>query len=143
MKEGYYLGVNQYDEKVYLEKPSWDCDWYWGFGYLEAYDKYGKWCSHTHFDSDILHGQKDCFSNFKAYFKETPLTDDEIYELCDYMRTFYILRDVAELYKHGYSWITHRAYIDILEDKDFYNLINKKQLPELFARIEKLFNKGE
>ena len=27
------LGVVN-NETIYLTPPSWDCDWYWGFGYL-------------------------------------------------------------------------------------------------------------
>lgn len=29
-----YLGTTLDNEKLYLSKPSWDCDWYWGFGYV-------------------------------------------------------------------------------------------------------------
>ena len=35
----YLLGINQENEKVWLEKPSWDCDWYWGFGYVEIFNQ--------------------------------------------------------------------------------------------------------
>lgn len=36
-KEVYLIGINEDGEKVFLEEPSWDCGWYWGFGYLETY----------------------------------------------------------------------------------------------------------
>ena len=33
----YLLGINKDGDYVWLEKESWDCDWYWGFGYLHTY----------------------------------------------------------------------------------------------------------
>jgi hypothetical protein len=36
-KNIYLIGINTQGEKVFLEHPSWDCGWYWGFGYLETY----------------------------------------------------------------------------------------------------------
>jgi len=36
-KEIYLIGLNEQGEKVFLEHPSWDCGWYWGFGFLETY----------------------------------------------------------------------------------------------------------
>ena len=34
--EKIYIGTVD-GEKIYLSAPSWDCDWYWGFGYIETY----------------------------------------------------------------------------------------------------------
>ena len=73
---------------------------------------------------------------------EKPLTDDEIWELVDYMKTFYTLRETAELFKHGYSWQTGRAKIDQLQNEEQYDLINKVLLPEVFKRIQYLFEKN-
>lgn len=135
-KNKYFLGVSREDkERVYMPKPSWDCDWYWGFGYLDsAY-------THTHFDSCILDKSKCSFDAFKDYFETTPLTDDDIWILCDYMKSFYTLKKTAELFKHGNSWQTERATIDKLKDLDLYNKINHELLPELFKKIDELFNK--
>jgi len=36
-KDVYLLGVDKYNEPYWLEHPSFDCGWYWGFGYLELY----------------------------------------------------------------------------------------------------------
>ena len=33
----YLLGKDKYGDKYWLEAPSWNCDWYWGFGYVESY----------------------------------------------------------------------------------------------------------
>ena len=36
-KKIYLLGADAEGTKYWLEAPSWDCDWYWGFGYVETY----------------------------------------------------------------------------------------------------------
>ena len=75
---------------------------------------------------------------FKQYFKTTVLTDDEIWEFCDYMKTFYTLKSVAELFKNGYSHQTERAKLESLKSEEQRDLINQSWLPEVFARIRAL-----
>lgn len=146
-KKNYLIGKNHDGKNVYMVAPSWDCGWYWGFGYLETYaTRYGRLDidAHTHFDSTIMEATANCFDTFKAYFKETTLTDDEIWVLCDYMKTFYTLRKTAELFRHGDSYITGRAKIDELQRTDLENEINKSMLPKLFEKIDNLLTpKGE
>ena len=36
-KEVYLLGRDNEGIKYWLEEPKWDCEWYWGFGYIETY----------------------------------------------------------------------------------------------------------
>lgn len=36
-KEIYLLGCDSSGQNYWLEAPSWDCNWYWGFGYIETY----------------------------------------------------------------------------------------------------------
>lgn len=143
-KKNYLIGKGKDDKNVYLVAPSWDCDWYWGFGYLETYTRrYGQLDidMHTHFSS--LGEQKNYFDGFKEYFKETPLNDNEIWTLCDYMKTFYTLKETAEIFKHGYSWYTEKAKIDDLQRTDLENEINQKMLPQLFEKIDKLLTPQE
>lgn len=147
--EIYLLGKGKDGLLYWLGAPSWDCDWYWGFGYIETYtnnlnpEKARDIRSHQHFDSLFLNGPKCARDMFKEFFVDTPLTDDEIWELVDYMETFYTLKSVAELFKHGYSWQTERAKIDQLQNEDQYDLVNKQWLPEVFKRIKKIFEKEE
>ena len=51
-KQVLLLGIKD-GEKVWLEMPTFDCNWYWGFGYLETYtgsqpSKSRDILSHTH-----------------------------------------------------------------------------------------------
>lgn len=145
-KSIYLLGEDKEGVKYWLEEPSWDCGWYWGFGYIETYtnnrrpDLARDINSHQHFDSLFLRGNKCAHDLFKEFFKNTPLNNNEIWELCDYMMTFYTLRKTAELFRHGYSWQTERAKIKELENKDQEDLINRQLLPEVFKRIKKLLS---
>lgn len=145
----YYLGKDKNGFNRWLEAPSWDCGWYWGFGYIETYtnnespERSRDISEHTHFDYLFLKGNKCAFDMFKEFFISTPLTDDEIWTLCDYMMTFYALRKTAELYRQGYSWQTERAKIDSIKNEEQENTINKILLPELFKHIKVLLTPKE
>lgn len=47
-----YLGITkhwgEYNERIYLTGFRWNCEWYWGGGYIESKNM------HTHFDSCFL-----------------------------------------------------------------------------------------
>ena len=57
-KDIYLLGADSCGNKYWLEAPSWDCKWYWGFGYIETYTNsdnpsisndiisHQHWCNH-------------------------------------------------------------------------------------------------
>ena len=140
----YLLGINKYGEYVWLEKESWDCDWYWAAGYLHTYtnnenpERAKDISMHTHFNCMFLKGPDCCKDMFVNYFKETVLTDNEIWTLCDLMMTYYTLRKTAELFRHGYSYCTEKAKIDKLKSPMTEDLINKVLLPEVFKKIEQL-----
>ena len=77
----YLLGINQENEKVWLEKPSWDCDWYWGFGYVEIFNQnYSDIDTHTHFNLLFFNTNKSSYDAFKEYFKETTLSNKELWK---------------------------------------------------------------
>ena len=145
----YLLGTREDGMNVYMQEPEWQCGWYWGGLYLTCFtnnrqpERSRDICEHFHFDSTFLNKNKSYRDAFKEYFKETVLTDSEIYELCDYMKTFYTLKSVAELFKNGYSHQTERAKIEALKSEDQRDLVNKVWLPEVFKRIETLLTPAE
>ena len=47
-------------------------------------------------------------------------------------------KEVAELFKKGYSHQTERAKIEKVQSETQYDLVNKVWLPEVFKRIETL-----
>lgn len=150
-KKIYLLGEDKNGIKYWLEEAKWDCDWYWGFGYIETYTNNNNprvaqdINSHQHFDDLFLN--KNIFNSFKEFFKETPLNDGEIWELLGYMKEFYVMEKYSELLKYG-NYITEKAK-NITEEKNKeenkkeYERINKILMPELFKKIYKLLREEE
>lgn len=89
-------------QRIYIEKHKWDCDWYWGFGYI------GNPSIHTHFDSIFLNGRR---FNGKHYtgdlcdpiemFIKSRFTKDEWYIIRDLFIQAYGLKKAAEIYQYG------------------------------------------
>lgn len=143
-KKNWLLGTNSAGKKLFLVAPSWDCGWYWGFGYVETYtnndnpERSRDIASHSHFDS-LFGNNCNFYDGFNKIIKNPTLSDDEIWQLCDYMKTFYCLRETAEVLKHGYSYISEKAKLDIVKDEIYAERINQVILPILFKHIEDLF----
>lgn len=106
-------------ELIWLEAPSWDCDWYWGFGYLEVYTNQSQpklsidISMHTHWDIQI--------KNDLTNFAKTCFTEEEGKELCYLFTQFYTIRKEADA--------AHRT------DTDKWDNLNKIQIPAITAKI--------
>lgn len=148
-KKCYLLGKDKDGINYWLEEPSWDCDWYWSLGYIETYtnnrcpEKSRGIQSHRHFDSLFLSGPNDGISMFNNFFKETTLTEEEIYLFIDYMLSAYVLKHTSDLLHQGCSWITERAKLKKIEQPEMYEKINKEMLPTIFKGIDKLLSPEE
>ena len=83
-KNVYLIGVDLNDEKVFLEAPSWDCGWYWGFGYLERYTNNRNILgskdisSHNHFTNFNIN---NCTLNEYTQLKSCVLSSEGLNEL--------------------------------------------------------------
>jgi hypothetical protein len=142
-KDIYLLGKNEDGEYVWLEEASWDCDWYWGFGYLETYTNNEDPSmsrdinSHSHFDGL----DKNC--NNESYpipkeFVETTLTKDEWWKMRELMNTFYIMREYSDTINRGGAHQTSNPISDLIKNDKEYERINKVVLPKLFKEVYKL-----
>jgi hypothetical protein len=152
-KDVYLLGKQKDGTYIWLEKATWDCEWYWGFGYIETYtnnqhpESSRDINSHSHWTGlmgkqEVYDFDKKCFKLTDKYvhhlnenpdMAETVLTDKESWELADLMKSFYTLKDTAELYHSGNSHLTGTK-VD-LKDKAQEDNINKVLLPKIFERI--------
>lgn len=134
-KKVYLLGLGKDGCHYWLEEPSWDCDWYWGFGYVETYTYDTNPSishdinSHQHFDGLFLNGPKDCHSMFTEFFEETPLTEEEIFQLLELMETFYTLRKAANTFVRGGSHITKNQFKDIVKNERYAKELNTVVIP--------------
>lgn len=142
-KKVYLLGADAEGTKYWLEAPSWDRGWYFGFGYIETYtnndcpNRSRDINSHQHFDSLFLNDSKvNAFDAFKEFFKETTLNDNEIWTLIDYMISFYTLKKAAATLGRGYSHITEKAKLEEAKNVEMAKEINEKILPAIFKQID-------
>jgi len=160
----FLLGKNKEGDYLYLESPSWDCGWYWGFGYIHIFTNNKRpelskdISSHFHWDSGIVgtHEKydfdKQCFIDDKKYVHhfneweeivESVLTDDESWKLAELMKTAYNLRTTAEVLGRGGSHITNNICQDIIKNEGEVKRINEKVLPAIFEEIEKILSPKE
>jgi hypothetical protein len=144
-KKIYFLGTGKNGANYYLEAPSFDCGWYWGFGYVETYTNNKKpnlsrdIRSHEHFDGLFFGNGQTAFDTYKSFFSRSSLSDNDIWKLCDFMKTFYNLRETASIVGRGYSYITERAKLETLKDLEMVKTINEIMLPVLFSKIDEMF----
>lgn len=69
--------------------------------------------------------------------RETVLTEAESWELCDLMKSFYTLKETAEIYHTGNSHLTGRGKLN-LKNEHLAEVINQKHLPQIFARVKEI-----
>ena len=153
-----YLGKTKDDNSsVYLEGFSWDCDWYWGGGYL------GNRSFHTHFDGcflDSVDVRGHCLGNFVSpwyegrcpensteisngcsvweglgFFLDNPqFTDNEWWRIKDLYKQFYSLREAADTFQYGghcTSGGRNEAEINLPMAKQINDHIENVIIPEI------------
>lgn len=148
-KEVYLLGVDEEGTKYWLEAPSWDCDWYWGFGYVETYQGNRNPSiardidSHQHFNGLFLKGNGMAHDRFKNFFKESTVDSSELWKLLELMSTFYTLKETAEVFGRGGVHYANNPCKELIQDKGIADKINKEILPQLFEEVKKILTPTE
>ena len=121
-------------ENIYLSAPSWDCDWYWGFGYLGNRD--------CHYHLDGLNKDKNLFDALREHFGDSlTINEDKLWTFCELIATFYTLKESAEVFGRGGSHYTKNPIQDLLIDEEKTKEINDIILPALFTELDKLLTK--
>lgn len=148
-KDVYLLGINEHDELVWLEAASWDCDWYWGFGYVEVYtnqeypNRSHDISSHSHFDGLVWFKNKNNdyihHLNESPRMKETVLSDNESWELSDLMKSFYALREAVAVIRRGGSHLSSTKNADF-SNKEIARQINEDMMPVIFKRVYEILS---
>ena len=147
-KKVFLIGTDKNGEKCWLEEGTWDCGWYWGFGYIEVYTNQNNPNAssnirlHTHFDGRMGEHKANWFDAFKAEFPKSVLSDDEIWELCDLMQSFYTLKATAELLCRGNSNLTSRGLVEEVSasivNPTEVKRINETAIPAILEAVYKL-----
>ena len=143
----YLIGQDKNGENVYLNAASWDCEWYYGFGYITTFTNNRNpelsrdINSHSHFDYQVLKDAKlNGFDKFNQEFTTTVLSRPETWTFIELMKTFYTLRNYSDTLYNGGSHYTNNPCSDIIKNEDEYNRINKIVLPAIFEEIYKLLS---
>ena len=145
-KKYYLIGKNPYGKNCYLKEASWDCDWYWGFGYIETFtnnahpEKAKDIASHTHFSEVFSNPYMNGYKNKKKLFVEYTVSDKELWKLVELMNTFYTLENYSNMLHRGGTNYSENSIKDIIKNDDEYERINKVVLPKLFEEIYQLLS---
>ncbi len=99
------IKIGHFDGEVtiYLEKHSWDCGWYWGFGYL------GNKNRHFHMHSMIPVKSSETHIAFETLGEESELKllpGIDGWKLMELFSRAYILKEYAEMRYTGSAHIT-------------------------------------
>ena len=143
-KTCYLLGADAYGVHYWIEETKFECGWYYGGGYVETYtnNKHPEIAkdisSHNHFDSMFFNKNKCAFDAFREFFKETPFNDNEIWKICELMKSFYIARNYSDmLHIGGAHYTTNPASEKIKSDLE-YKRINEIVIPEIMGELYKI-----
>lgn len=116
--------------KLCLGAPSWDCDWYWGWGYLSNKDCF------LHVIPSLTVEQFMEYLNPKYYKIKW-----DLYEL---LKTFYILKEYAEFVGRGNAYISGKPLLtNMMKDTEYARKINEVLLPQVFYKFYDLIRDAE
>ena len=164
-KDVFLLGRDTEGKCVWLEAPKWDCEWYWGFGYIEVYTNHANperakdIISHSHFSG--LVGHQEYYDHEKGchckgdYIRnvydspqliETTFSEKEGWQLSELFREFYLLQDMAEYtYRTpaGCHLMTSPVTQDAEKMKEWHEHINKTMIPMIMDKIMEILTPKE
>ena len=110
-----YLGNTTEYGRLYLSKHSWDCRWYWGFGYI------GNSRLHMHIDS-LIGAEHDIGNIFD---KGSPITQDQWWLIRDLFKQAYALKAAAEVCQYGGHQTTRPGMTYCIKNLEMAAQINK------------------
>lgn len=135
-KDTYLLGKGKDGEYYWLEEGTWDCDWYWGIGYVETYtnklnpSRAKDIRSHQHWDHLF-----PTYNDFNDFFEETVVNDKEIRKLLGLMKAIYIARRYSDMLYSGGAHYTANPNKEDIHNEYEYNRINKVMIPKMLESV--------
>lgn len=155
-KDVYLFGEDANGVLYWLESPSWDCSWYWGFGYIETYTNNKNpqiskdINSHQHFSGFVGEQQKYDFEK-QAFVKSDYIhnifdndnfigftfTENEGWKISELFDQFYLLKNMSGFCHKKFPGC-HIATIKEVNHGDlseWYDKINKEMIPKITNEI--------
>ena len=144
-KKQYLLGSDEYGNFYWLEEAKFNCGWYWGGGCVETFTNNQNPArakdiqSHQHFDKMFLGNGNNCnYDAFKKFFVRTPLSDAEIWQLLELMKSFYIAREYSNMIYRGGANISQNWVSVTIKSECEYNRINELVIPVIMNEVYKI-----
>ncbi len=143
MKKNFFGTLKTTKERIYLTSPSWDCGWYWGFGYLGNKD------CHYHLSGYANGRNINMYDALLADYDLNPTllgnantfgSYPRLWKFCELVKTAYTLKETAEVLGRGGSHYSENPRKDLIINTEEVERINKVVLPAIFEEIEKLFS---
>lgn len=138
-KDVFLLGEDKEGTKYWLESPKWECDWYWGFGYIETYTNNNNPAksrdiqSHQH-ANDFMSKWFTEWNGSKPILEKTTFDEKEGWELSELFEQFYFLQKAAENFGRGKAYCSNTK-IDNWAKPELAKEINEVIIPKVTARI--------
>lgn len=128
-----FFGKRKSDGRnIFLTKPSWDCGWYWGFGYL------GNNNEHYHLDGYQNGRNINMYDALVTDYELAPFIRKHLWVFCELVLTAYTLKDTAEVLGRGGSHMTKNPLRSLIISEGEVERINKTVLPAIFQEIQDL-----
>lgn len=137
-KDVYLLGKDEDGIRYWLEAPSWDCGWYWGFGYIETYqenrspEKARDIDCHSHADNFMCEYFTE-WNGSKPILKESTFSEKEGWKLSELFRRFYTLKEAAGMFGRGGCHVSGTS--EDLKRVEWAKEINEKLIPQTTSEI--------
>lgn len=136
----FLIGVDGDGKKRFLQSASWDCGWYWGFGYIETFtnnnnpERSRDILTHQHFDSLFLHG--DGYTKFFKMFEDrTPMSESEMWKFLELMKSYYTARAYSDMLHRGGAGYSENPVGDVIKDDFEYKRINVEVIPSIVKSV--------
>lgn len=140
------LGTStEWDGDVFIERPSWECGWYWGFGYLERWNaRKSDIDFHTHIDSQFSKNKdgRSCnwYDGMKDVFDKGDVfeNDHQRWQFLEIVKTIYNLKMTAEVLGRGDSFYGANPLSDEIYNPIEVRRINEDLIPKLIDEMYKV-----
>lgn len=140
------LGTStEFDGDVFIVRPTWDCGWYWGFGYLERWNsRKGDIDFHIHIDSQFSENKDGRRCNWYDGMKDL-LDQGDVFEndrqrwqFLEIVKTIYNLKMTAEVLGRGGSHYADNPLSDEIYNPMEVRRINEDLIPKLIDEMYKV-----
>jgi hypothetical protein len=141
-KERIKIGTDSNGETIFMDKPTFDCEWYWSFGYLgnknmhyhlEAYQSKDR-----HFTTDkgefvcLTEKRNLCMRDcLEADYDLVDSVKDNLWQFCELALTIYALKKTAEVLGRGGSHMTTNPCKEVIKNAEEVKRLNEVVIPEL------------